>query len=54
MLMYSQTRHVVYGFILKMKQINLILVLRAMMLLNFSSIRLNYYETQLQMEQMEF
>ena len=42
----------VYDFVLKMKQLNLMLILRTMMPLSLSSITLNYWETQSQMEQM--
>ena len=48
----------VYGFIQKMKQLILMLILQRLMNLNLSSIRLNYFETLLfnflQMLLMEF
>ena len=45
------TQEVVYGFILKIKQLILMPILQMMMLLNLSNIRLNYKETQLQTDQ---
>ena len=44
---YSDTTSkVIYGFILKIKQLVLIMILWILMISNFSSIRPNYWETQ--------
>ena len=49
---YSDTTVSLWLF-LKIKQLILILKLQIAKMLNLSSIRLNYWETQLQIEQME-
>ena len=39
----------VYGFILKMKQIILIMILKTLLVLTFSSIRRNYWKTEMKL-----